>query len=178
MDSMDDAIADSEPGSTGISSFLGPSFVHMANVGMRTGGLLFPVPVSFEPPDRTGIARAALENFAFGIRHNLERLDSFRGPALSIAVGGGMVKTRAFRSILADVLDCEIGIAESGETSALGALSQTAASTGNGPSTAEYAVVRATELTKYEPDATRARVYENMYDEWRHRERLLESFEV
>ncbi|MCH7971247.1 MAG: FGGY-family carbohydrate kinase [Chloroflexi bacterium] len=178
MDTIDDAIAKIEPGATGISSFLGPSFVHMANVGMRTGGLLFPVPISFEPPDRIGIARAALENFAFGIRHNLERLDSFRGPALSIAIGGGMVKTKAFRSILAGVLDCEIGIAESGETTSLGALSQIAAGTGNGPSIAEYAVIRATELSKYEPDAAHAGVYESMYDEWRHRERLLASFEV
>jgi autoinducer 2 (AI-2) kinase len=178
MDTIDEAIADVEPGATGISSFLGPSLVHMANVGMRTGGLLFPVPVSFEPPDRIDIARAALENFAFGIRHNLERLDSFRGPALSIAVGGGMVKTKAFRSILADVLDCEIGIAESGETTTLGALSQIAAGTGNGPSAAEHAAIRATELTKYEPDVAHARVYESMYNEWRHKERLLESFEI
>ena len=178
MHAIDDGIAEIEPGSTGISSFLGPSFVHMANVGMRTGGLLFPVPISFEPPDRIGIARAALENFAFGIRHNLERLDSFRGPALSIAIGGGMVKTKAFRSILADVLDCEIGIAESGETTSLGALSQIAAGTGNGPSIAEYTAIRATELTKYEPDPTHSMVYESMYDEWRHRERLLENFEI
>jgi len=177
MNTIDGAIAEIEPGSAGISSFLGPSFVHMANFGMRTGGLLFPVPVSFEPPDAIGIARAALENIAFGIRHNLERLDSFRGPALSIAVGGGMVKTKAFRSILADVLDCEIGVADSGETTSLGALSQTAAAIGTGPSTAEHAAIRATELTKYGPEPTRARTYEGIYDEWRHRERLLEQFD-
>lgn len=178
MDAIDGAIADIEPGSTGISSFLGPSFVHMADIGMRTGGLMFPVPISFEPPNGIGIARAALENFAFGIRHNVERLGSFRGPALSIAVGGGMVKTRAFRSILADVLDCEIGIAESGEATSLGALSQVAAGTGVGPSTAEYAAIRSTELAKYEPNATRAMVYESMYDEWRQMEKSLEKFEI
>jgi autoinducer 2 (AI-2) kinase len=178
MNMVDDRIAEIEPGSTSISSFLGPAFVHMANVGLRTGGLLFPVPVSFEPPDRIGIARAALENFAFGIRHNIERLNSFRGPAVSTAVGGGMVKTRAFKKILAGVLDCEIGIAESGETTSLGALSQIAASTGHGPSVTEYAAIRGTELARHEPDATEARVYEDLYTEWRHRERMLESFEI
>lgn len=178
MDTIDDAIGLIEPGSTGISAFLGPSLVHMANAGRRTGGLLFPVPVSFEPPDRAGIARAALENFAFGIRRSLERLDSFRGPALSIAVGGGMVKTKTFRRILTDVLDCEIGIAESGETTLPGALSQTAAGAGDGPSTAEYAAIRATELAKYEPVAAHAGIYESMYEEWRQNERSLESFET
>jgi sugar (pentulose or hexulose) kinase len=136
------------------------------------------VPVSLVPPDSIELARAALESFAFGIRHSLERLDSFRGPALSIAIGGGMVRTKAFRNILADVLDCEIGIAGSGESTLLGALSQTAAGATNGPSTAEYAAIRATELTKYQPDATNATAYESLYDEWRHRERLMENFEV
>ena len=42
MNTIDGAIAEIEPGSAGISSFLGPSFVHMANFGIRTGGLLFP----------------------------------------------------------------------------------------------------------------------------------------
>ncbi len=178
MESFDEGIAKIEPGSTGISSFLGPSFVHMANRGTRIGGIMFPVPVTFGSLDQNGMARAALENFAFGIRHNLERLDSFRGPALSIAIGGGMIKTKVFRQILADVLDCEIGITESGDPTSLGALSLVAAGTGSGPSTAEYAAIRATELTKYEPNANHARAYEGMYDEWRHRERLLENFDL
>ncbi|MDA1278685.1 MAG: FGGY-family carbohydrate kinase [Chloroflexi bacterium] len=178
MDNLDDAIGNIEPGSTGVTSFLGPSFVHMASVGLRTGGLLFPVPLSFEPPERIDIARAVLENIAFGIRRNIERLNSFRGPALNIAVGGGMVKTRAFRQILADVLDCEIGIAESGETTSLGALSQAAAAIGKGPSLAEYAAIRSTELTAYRPNATSAGIYDDLYTEWRHKERLLESFEL
>ena len=178
MNTIDDAIAEIEPGSTGISTFLGPTFAHMASFDTRAGGLLFPVPVSDDPPDGITIARAALENFAFGIRHCLERLDSFRGPAFSIAVGGGMVKTKAFRTILADVLDCEIGIAESGEITSHGVLSQTAAATGNGPSTAEYAAIRATELKKYQPDPAHAVIYEGMYEEWRHKERVLGQFEI
>jgi sugar (pentulose or hexulose) kinase len=151
MDAIDGEIAKVEPGSNGVWSFLGPSFAHVASAGLRTGGFMFPVPVSLVPPDSIELARAALESFAFGIRHSLERLDSFRGPALSIAIGGGMVRTKAFRNILADVLDCEIGIAGSGESTLLGALSQTAAGATNGPSTAEYAAIRATELTKYQP---------------------------
>jgi sugar (pentulose or hexulose) kinase len=139
---------------------------------------MFPVPVSLDPPDRFDIARGALDNFAFAIRYNIERLNSFRGPALNIAVGGGMIKTHTFRNILADVLDCEIGVSEPDNTASLGTLSQVAASVSNGPSLAEYAAIRATELTKYEPDPTRSKIYENLYTEWRHKERLLLSYEL
>ncbi len=79
-------------------------------------------------------------NFAFAIRYNIERLNSFRGPAL------------------------------------IGTLSQVAASVSDGPSLAEYAAIRTTEHTKYEPDPTSSKIYENLYTEWRHKERLLLSY--
>jgi gluconokinase len=178
MKEFDEQLGNIEPGSNEITAFLGPSFVHPANTDVRSGGLMFPVPISLDPPDRIGIARAALDNFAFAIRYNVERLNSFRGPALNIAIGGGMIRTNTFRTILANVLDCEIGIAESGETTALGTLSQVAASVDMGPSLAEYAAIRAMELTMYEPDVTHSGIYENLYTEWRHKERLLDSFDL
>ena len=52
-----------------------------------------------------------------------------------------MIRTNTFRTILANVLECEIGIAESGETTALGTLSQVAASLDMGASLAEYAAI-------------------------------------
>jgi sugar (pentulose or hexulose) kinase len=178
MNSIDEPLGNIEPGSNAVTSFLGPSFVNATNNKVRSGGIMFPVPISFEPPDRFDIARSALDNFAFAIRYTIERLNSFRGPALNIAVSGGMTKTESFRSILADVLGCEIGIDGTGESTSLGTLSQVAASVGNGPSIAEYAAIRATELTTYEPDDTRSNIYENLYTEWRHKERLLDSYEV
>jgi sugar (pentulose or hexulose) kinase len=141
MKAFDKQLGNIEPGSNATTAFLGPSFVHPANTNVRSGGLMFPVPISLEPPDRIDIVRAALDNFAFAIRYNVERLNSFCGPALNIAVGGGMIRTNTFRTILANVLDCEIGIAESGETTALGTLSQVAASVDTGPSLAEYAAI-------------------------------------
>jgi sugar (pentulose or hexulose) kinase len=178
MESLDDPLGKIEPGSNAITTFLGPSLVHPANTNRRSGGFMFPIPISFEPPDRFDIARAALDSFAYAIRYNIERLNSFRGPALSIAVGGGMIKTNCFRNILADVLNCEIGIAESSQTNSLGTLSQVAATVGKGPSLAEYAAIRSTELTPYEPNTVRARIYDELYTEWRHKERLLDSFEL
>lgn len=176
--SLDEALGNIEPGSNATTTFLGPTLVHPANINARTGGILFPVPTFNEPPDRFDIARSALDSFAFAIRHNIERLNSSRGPALTLAVGGGMTRTRTFRTIIANVLGSEIAVADSGETTSLGTLSQIAASTGKGASLAEFAVIRATELTTYEPDVTHSSIYENLYTEWRHKERLLDNIEL
>ena len=89
-----------------------------------------------------------------------------------------MIKTHTFRTVLTNVLDCEIGVSETAETASTGTLSQVAASVSDGPSLAEYAAIRAAELTKYEPDPTRSKIYENLYTEWRHKERLLLSYEL
>jgi sugar (pentulose or hexulose) kinase len=178
MKAIDEPLGHIEPGSNAVTSFLGPSLVHNSNDIEKTGGFLFPIPVSSNPPDRFDIARSALDSFAFAIRYNIERLNSFRGPALNIAVGGGMIKTETFRDILVNVLDCEVGIAESGETTSLGTLSQVAASVGKGPSLAEYTAIRATELVKYEPNTTHAAIYDELYSEWRHKERLIDNLDI
>jgi sugar (pentulose or hexulose) kinase len=178
MKAIDEPLGKIEPGSNAVTTFLGPSLVHTANDIERTGGFLFPIPVSHNPPDRFDIARSALDSFAFAIRYNIERLNSFRGPALNISAGGGMLKSESFREILVNVLDCEIGIAESGETNTLGTISQVAASVGKGPSLAEFAAIRATELDKYEPNTTHAAIYDNLYSEWRHKERMISQLEL
>jgi len=178
MNTVDKTIGDLPAGESGITSFLGPAFTNMANLGLRTGGILFPVPISFEPPDRLKLLRSALENFAFGIRHNVERLNSFRGPTAGIAVGGGMVKTNSFSKILASVLGSEIKVAPSGEATSAGTLSITASAIGRGPSLAEIALVRSSELEKVAPTASESAIYEDMYHEWRHKERMLENLEL
>lgn len=178
MNAIDEPLGKIEPGSNAVTTFLGPSLVHTANDIERTGGFLFPIPVTSNPPDRFDIARSALDSFAFAIRYNIERLNSFRGPALNISVGGGMVKTETFREILVNVLDCELGFAESADTTSLGTISQVAASVGKGPSLAEYAAIRRTELSIYEPDPTHAAIYDGLYSEWRHKERMLSQLEL
>ncbi len=89
-----------------------------------------------------------------------------------------MIKTHTFRTVLTNVLDCEIGVSETAEAASIGTLSQVAASVSDGPSLAEYAAIQATELTKYKPDPTRFKIYENLYTEWRHKKRLLLSYEL
>lgn len=167
-----------EPGSRGTSAFLGPSFVNMLTVGLKTGGVTFPVPLAFEPPDRGSIARAALENFAFALRHNLDRLGLVAGGWRDVAVGGGMVKTKTFRELVAACLARPVAFGTAGDATVRGTLSLTGAGTGEGLPLDRALARRRNELRTLEPSATDAARYDDLYLGWRMRERRLLEMEV
>ncbi len=177
MESLDRHAAKVEPGSRGAASHIGPSFTHMSDVTLRTGGMLFPVPLSFEPPDRATLARAALENFAFAIRYNADRLAMFGGPSKWFAVGGGLTKSRTFRRILTAVMGGAVGFSQSGETTALGALS-IAASGVEDEEIFAMADRRRHELRVATAEASHTAEYDDLYHAWRARERRLTDIEL
>jgi autoinducer 2 (AI-2) kinase len=177
MERLDRQAARVEPGSNGTAGYLGPSFTHMSNIGLRTGGLLFPVPLSFEPPDRATLARATLENFAFAIRHNADRLEMFGGPPKWFAAGGGMTRSRTFRTILTAVLGGAVGFSRSGESTALGALSIAASGAGDGE-ISDLAERRRHELRVQTAEPATKAEYDDLYNAWRARERTLTDIEL
>lgn len=177
MERLDRQAARIEPGSNGAVGYLGPSFTHMSNVGLRSGGLLFPVPLSFEPPDRATLARAALENFAFALRYNADRLEMFGGPSRWFAAGGGMTRSRTFRNILTAVLGGAIGYSKSGESTVLGALSIAASGAGDGE-VSDLAERRRHELQVQTAESGTKAEYDDLYHAWRARERALIDIEL
>lgn len=177
MERLDRQAAKIEPGSNGAVSYLGPSFVHMSNLTLRTGGMLFPVPLSFEPPDPATLARAALENFAFAIRYNADRLAMFGGPSKWFATGGGLTKSKTFREILTAVMGGAVGFSSTGETTILGALSIASSGVGDSELT-KLAERRRQELRVLTAEAGARSEYDDLYHAWRERERRLSDIEL
>ncbi len=166
-----------EPGSNGAVGYLGPSFVHMSDVTLRTGGMLFPVPLSFEPPDRATLVRAMFENFAFAIRYNADRLATLAGPSSWFATGGGLTKSRTFREVLTTVMGGAVGFSRSGETTVLGALSIAAAGIGDAE-LESLAGRRRNELRVQTAEAGLRSEYDDLYHAWRARERRVSEIEL
>ncbi|MDA0232053.1 MAG: FGGY family carbohydrate kinase [Chloroflexi bacterium] len=177
MERLDRQAARIEPGANGAAGYLGPSFTHMSNIGMRSGGIFFPVPLSFEPPDRATLARAALENFAFAIRYNADRLAMFGGPSFWFAAGGGMTRSRTFRNILTSVLGGAVGFSRSGESTILGALSIAASGAGDGE-IFDLTERRRHELRVQTAESAIGAEYDDLYHAWRARERMLTDIEL
>ncbi|MBI4306329.1 MAG: FGGY-family carbohydrate kinase [Chloroflexi bacterium] len=170
---LDRAIARSPRGGRSTSAHLGPDVVNLSKAGLRPGGFIFPAPVSFEPPNPGVLGRAAIENFAFAIRANVERLGKL-GPVTTarVAVGGGMTRNRSFARVLADVMGFAIAVSGP-DVSSLGAITLGAEAAGLGPGLETALQGRAALCKTIEPDPAAAEEYEAFYETWRRRGEVL-----
>ncbi len=164
---LDRLAATVAPGAEGVVGFLGHARMDMAAVGMRPGGFVLPVPLTYSEVGRGHLVRAALEGFAFAIRANLEQVERlWGGPARTLALGGGMTRTPTFVSILKDVLGRETGLSPVPQASALGACLCARVGLGDFRSLEEAAASMAPSLQVLEPDEATAAEYQEHYQRW------------
>ena len=152
-------------GAEGTVAMLGHPQLNMAAVGVRAGGIVFPVPITMNERGPGHIARAGLESTAFSIRSNLERLRELTGVShRSIGLGGGMARSALFGQIVADVLGTDIlalrgvsATARGAAVCAMGALGHKSDLAGNVPTG---------EMTRIHPDRLATAEYREHYDRW------------
>ena len=156
-----------QAGSEGVTAFLGPSVMDMGSLGMRPGGMLFPVPMTFSEPSRGHMARACLESIAYAVKSNLVQAEELYGsPAADIAVGGGMAAAPVFSRILADVLGREIRVSNAGNVSAFGAYLCAATGLGDFSSLRQASAFGGRRTRVVEPRPVEAAQYEDLYEAW------------
>ena len=154
-------------GSEGVAVFLGPTRMDVSNLGMRPGGLLFPVPLTFSDTGRGHLARASLEAVAYAIKANLAQLEEIAGAgAMDVTVGGGMTRTPAFVRILVDVLGREIKVSPTPDVSAVGANLCARTALAEYASLGEAAYSVRPRLRGVEPDPLSSAQYEELYERW------------
>ena len=179
FDMMDRLAGAAAVGSEGTKAFFGPPRMDMRRLGLRTGGVLFPVPIAYEDPSPANIARAALESTAYAIKGNLLQAEDVVGSgARTVAVGGGMTRTKAFTRILADVIGREIRVSATPDVSALGAYRCAQVALGELGSLGDSAACGFGELTVTEPDLADASEYEYRYEQWLQMADLMNSMEM
>lgn len=144
-------------GSNETISLLGPSLMDMRSLGLRAGGILFPVPMTMAEVEKGQIVRAALEAIAFATNQNLRQLESIAGmKAKRIFLCGGFAKSKLYCQILADVLGRNVLVYGSKNMSALGAA--LCASSGDNSGV--------TEPIKFSPNAEDTVGYNRYYKKW------------
>ena len=175
LDLMDRATGDVPAGSEGVLALLGPPRMDMSRLGLRSGGFVFPVPMTFGGIGREHMARAALESIAFAVRANLEQLESVSGtPAASVALGGGMTAASTWVEMLPDVLGRPVLVASEPDVTAVGARVTAAAALDGVDSLVGYAESEAVSHT-IEPSSVGSAEYEYHYMRWTEMARRLES---
>ncbi len=175
LDLMDRATRDVPAGSEGVLALLGPPRMDMSRIGLRSGGFVFPVPMTFGGIGREHMARAALESMAFSVRANLEQLEAVSGmPAGSVALGGGMTAASTWVEMLPDVLGRPVQVSSEPDVTAVGARATAEAALQGADSLVGYAGSVAASRT-IEPRSVESAEYEYHYMRWAEMARHLES---
>ena len=157
-------------GSEDCLAYLGPSRMGMTKLGMRRGGFLFPVPLTFGEMGRGQMLRASLEAIAYAIKSNLEQIEALAGaPAASLALGGGMTRTRTFVRVLTDVIGRQLEVAatpQASAPSAQGAYLCARTALGDFQSLEEAAQGIRPRLQSLVPDPLDSVQYQELYQQW------------
>ena len=175
LDRMDRATRGVQPGSEGVLAFLGPPRMDMSRIGLRPGGFVFPVPITFGGIGREHMARAVLESMAFAVRANLEQLESVSGiPADAVALGGGMTAASTWVEMLPDVLGRPVQVSSEPDVTAAGARVTAEAALDGVDSLVGHAGSAAASRT-IEPRSVESAEYEYHYMRWTEMARQLET---
>ena len=167
LEAMNALAAAAPRGAHGTTALFGHPRMDPARLGMRTGGLLFPAPVTFSEIGRGHLARAQVESAAFTVRANLEQLERAAGVrARVVRLGGGMARMPLFGEIVAAVLGRQIGVSASGNVSALGAYLRATAALGGRSASVEAASSARVRLAALDPEPLAAAEYEDAYRRW------------
>ena len=170
-------LADAAPASSeGIAAFLGPQRMDVSALGMRWGGLVFPVPMALGGPSRGQLVRAAIENFAYALRINVEQAERVSGrSSQKVGLGGGLTRSRTFSRIVTDVLGRQVEMLQGPDSTAVGAalVARTAIGEFN---TLDECVghANAADITVI-PDPLAASEYDDGYQRWLEIDRTLRS---
>ena len=175
---MDAEAHDIPPGSEGVQAFLGAARMDMSRIGMRAGGFIFPVPMTYSGIGRGHATRAALESIAFAVRSNLEQLESVSGmSASSLALGGGMIATSSWVEMLPNVLGRPVEVAEATNVTASGGYFTAMSALEGHDSLLDLAEANATTMT-LEPSPLDSAEYDDHYQRWTEMAEQMEAVRV
>ena len=159
----------------GVFALTGARVMDPSSAGIGAAGLVAPIPFVGGSPAPALLGTAILEDLAFAVRGNRERLPAPISDRLPVRLTGGFAAAPAAGPILANVLDVPVAVFPQLPVSAIGAAIWAAQTVGEWPEVAGSKRL-GREPGLYEPDAVRARALAGHYDRWADLRARLESF--
>ena len=154
-------------GADGVVGLLGSGPDTAPRSGLRTGGLLFPIPLAFQRANAGQLFRAALEHVAFSVKSNLATLKQVtKVETGTLHVAGGMAGSKTLLQVLADVTGAEVAANAFGEASGRGAAAAGAVAAGVIPSLEDAADMMYAPTRMYQPDPSAVAEYVEHYQRW------------
>ena len=158
----------------GIFATTGARVMDAATAGLGAAGVVSPLPFAEAVPTRELLATAVLEDIAFAVRGNRERLPPIMDDA-PVRLTGGFAAASAAGPILANVLGTPVAAFPGLPVAAIGAAMCGAAAAGD-LTLDEAAAQLAPTPRLHQPDASAARAYDGHYACWMDLRSRLEAF--
>ncbi|MCY4114316.1 MAG: FGGY family carbohydrate kinase [Chloroflexi bacterium] len=159
----------------GIFATTGARVMDVATAGLGAAGVVSPMPFAEGVPTRELLATAVLEDMAFAVRGNLERLPPPIGDDAPVRLTGGFAAAPAAGPILANVLGAPVAAYPGLPITAIGAAICGAAASGD--FTLDEAAAKLSPAPEiHEPDPSAARAYDGHYACWVDLRSRLEAF--
>lgn len=158
----------SAPGAAGLVSHLGASVMDARDLRLPLGALTLShfVAAEDEAP-RRHLARAVVEGMACAVRANLAQAEAAAGlRAERVSLAGGLTRSSFFTRLLADVLGRPLYVAETAESSALGAALCAGVAAGVFSDPGAAAASPLVRTRPVAPDPHSAERYDGLYDSW------------
>ena len=159
----------------GIFAPTGARAMDVATAGLGAAGLVSPVPFAEALPSRALLATAVLEDIAFAVRGNRERLPPPIAADAPVRFTGGFAAAPAAGPILANVLGAPVAAYPGVPVTAIGAAMWGAAAAGDF-TLAEAAAQLAPAPRLHQPDPSATRAYDGHYACWVDLRARLEAF--
>jgi len=172
------AIADTGAGERQIFCHLGPVIFSLRDMSpFKPAGLLFRFPLLHsDRPARGELLRAYLESVAFAIRGNCEQISAVSGrPIASLVASGGMTRSPALTTLLANTVGVPLTVATVPESASLGCAMLAAVGAGLHPTIPDAlgAMMRA---RRVDPDPAQRVACDERYRKWREVYALLQTW--
>lgn len=169
-------LAENAPvGCLGVVTFLGPRPINLSQPGLLPGGLLFPVPLTYQEIGPGHLVRATLENIGYALRACLELVEAIGCTrAQAIHLGGGMAANPVFVQLLTNILGRSLA-SHAAESTGVGAALCASVAAGHFRDLMEAATTNENRYTEVNPDPVTAAEYQSLYLRWCNLQRGVEK---
>ena len=165
---LDNMASEIVPGAEGTSMFLAKEQINMSEIGITTGGILFPTPITMNERGDGHLARAALESISYTIKARLSQIESIMGrKPKDVYLAGGMARSDTFMQIITDVLNREIYVGNTHNSNAIGGFIAGITAIKEQSSLAEASIQNKRNLNLRSPKPATALEYQGLYDDWK-----------
>ncbi len=161
---LDEEAAAQPPGASGLVALDWEGGNRSVLVDGRLSGAIVGMTLATTAPE---MYRALLEATAYGTRMIIDTFSGSGVPVTELVVAGGLTKSAPLMQIYADITRHRLSVIGSAQGPALGSAIHAAVAAGAYPDVpAAAAVMGRLETDVYQPDLTRARVYDELYAEY------------